>query len=123
MFPGVARIIREALRRGRREASRPGEAWPGAQAPGATTLHPSPALPHRRRPNPGPVEELEMMAPVQTEAKPQVSRSQALGWLRQMLLIRRFEERAAMLYQNQLIGGFCHLYSGQEPTAVGSIGV
>ena len=63
------------------------------------------------------------MASLQTDVKPQVTRNQALGWLRQMLLIRRFEERAAMLYQNQLIGGFCHLYSGQEPTAVGSIGV
>lgn len=62
------------------------------------------------------------MALVKTEAKPAVSRSQALGWLRQMLLIRRFEERSAMLYQNQKIGGFCHLYSGQEPVAVGSIG-
>jgi pyruvate dehydrogenase E1 component alpha subunit len=39
-----------------------------------------------------------------------------------MLLIRRFEERSAMLYQNQLIGGFCHLYSGQEPVAVGALG-
>jgi pyruvate dehydrogenase E1 component alpha subunit len=63
------------------------------------------------------------MAQVQTEAKPMVTRSQALGWLRQMLLIRRFEERSAMLYQNQKIGGFCHLYSGQEAVAVGSIGV
>ncbi len=62
------------------------------------------------------------MAQAQTEAKPIVSRNQALGWLRQMLLIRRFEERSAMLYQNQKIGGFCHLYSGQEAVAVGSIG-
>ena len=46
------------------------------------------------------------MATVQAESKPQVTRHQALGWLRQMLLIRRFEERSAMLYQNQLIGGF-----------------
>ena len=63
------------------------------------------------------------MAQAQTEAKPMVTRNQALGWLRQMLLIRRFEERSAMLYQNQKIGGFCHLYSGQESVAVGSIGV
>ena len=63
------------------------------------------------------------MSQVQTEAKPMVTRNQALGWLRQMLLIRRFEERSAMLYQKQKIGGFCHLYSGQEPVAVGSIGV
>ena len=62
------------------------------------------------------------MAQAQTEAKPIVSKNQALGWLRQMLLIRRFEERSAMLYQNQKIGGFCHLYSGQEAVAVGSIG-
>ena len=63
------------------------------------------------------------MPQTQTEAKPIVTRNQALGWLRQMLLIRRFEERSAMLYQNQKIGGFCHLYSGQESVAVGSIGV
>jgi pyruvate dehydrogenase E1 component alpha subunit len=63
------------------------------------------------------------MAQVQTEMKPPVTRNQAAGWLRQMMLIRRFEERSAMLYQNQKIGGFCHLYSGQEPVAVGSIGV
>lgn len=63
------------------------------------------------------------MAHAPTEAKPIVSRNQAIGWLRQMLLIRRFEERSAMLYQKQKIGGFCHLYSGQEAVAVGSIGV
>jgi pyruvate dehydrogenase E1 component alpha subunit len=63
------------------------------------------------------------MATVSTEAKPTLSKAQAIGWLRQMLLIRRFEERSAMLYQNGEIGGFCHLYSGQEAVAVGSIGV
>jgi len=31
-----------------------------------------------------------------------------------MLLIRRFEERASQQYQAQKIGGFCHLYIGQE---------
>ncbi len=63
------------------------------------------------------------MAHAQTEARPIVSRNQAVGWLRQMLLIRRFEERSAMLYQQGKIGGFCHLYSGEESVAVGSIGV
>ncbi|MFO0951832.1 MAG: pyruvate dehydrogenase (acetyl-transferring) E1 component subunit alpha [Isosphaeraceae bacterium] len=63
------------------------------------------------------------MAHAETETRPLVTRNQAVGWLRQMLLIRRFEERCAMLYQNQKIGGFCHLYSGQESVAVGSIGV
>lgn len=37
----------------------------------------------------------------------------------QMLLIRRFEERAAQLYGRGLIGGFCHLYIGQEAVVVG----
>ena len=63
------------------------------------------------------------MSQAQAEAKPAVARNQAVQWLRQMLLIRRFEERSAKLYQEQKIGGFCHLYSGQEPVAVGSIGV
>jgi len=65
-----------------------------------------------------------IMVQVQTEAKPIVNRTQALVWLRQMMLIRRFEERAEMLYQKgNKIGGFFHQYSGQEPVAVGSIGV
>src|SRR5919202_948908 len=40
-------------------------------------------------------------------------------WL--MLLIRRFEERASQQYQSQKIGGFCHLYIGQEAVVVGAI--
>src|SRR5437870_9672047 len=41
--------------------------------------------------------------------------------LRQMLLIRRFEEKAAEAYALGKIGGFCHLYIGQEAVAVGSV--
>jgi len=37
----------------------------------------------------------------------------------QMLLIRRFEERAGQLYGMGIIGGFCHLYIGQEAVVVG----
>lgn len=40
---------------------------------------------------------------------------------RQMLLIRRFEERCAQQYQMMKIKGFCHLYIGQEAVAVGSV--
>ncbi len=40
---------------------------------------------------------------------------------RDMLLIRRFEERAAQEYGKGKIGGFCHLYIGQEATGVGAI--
>jgi pyruvate dehydrogenase E1 component alpha subunit len=42
-----------------------------------------------------------------------------LEFYRDMLLIRRFEERAGQLYGMGLIGGFCHLYIGQEAIAVG----
>src|SRR5437016_195329 len=41
--------------------------------------------------------------------------------LRQMLLIRRFEEKAAEAYALGKIGGFCHLYIGQEAVAAGSL--
>jgi len=43
--------------------------------------------------------------------------------LEQMLLIRRFEEKAAELYTLGKIGGFCHLYIGQEAVAVGALSV
>ncbi len=42
-----------------------------------------------------------------------------LDWYRQMVLIRRFEEKCAELYQQGKIGGFLHLYIGQEATGVG----
>ena len=41
--------------------------------------------------------------------------------LREMLLVRRFEERAGEAYAQGMIGGFCHLYIGQEAVAVGAI--
>ncbi|MBC7492823.1 MAG: pyruvate dehydrogenase (acetyl-transferring) E1 component subunit alpha, partial [Novosphingobium sp.] len=44
---------------------------------------------------------------------------QLLEFYEQMLLIRRFEEKAGQLYGLGLIGGFCHLYIGQEAVAVG----
>ncbi len=42
-------------------------------------------------------------------------------WLRDMMLIREFEMRCAQSYQQAKIGGFCHLYTGQEAVAVGTI--
>jgi len=44
-----------------------------------------------------------------------------LDWYRQMVLIRRFEQRSSELYQQGKIGGFLHLYIGQEAIAVGAI--
>ena len=44
----------------------------------------------------------------------EATRDEVLGYYRSMLLIRRFEERAGQLYGMGLIGGFCHLYIGQE---------
>ena len=50
-----------------------------------------------------------------------MDRNQALALYRQMLLIRRFEERCAQLYVEGKIGGFLHLYIGQEAVGVGAI--
>jgi pyruvate dehydrogenase E1 component alpha subunit len=51
----------------------------------------------------------------------EVSKEVLLGLLEKMLLGRRFEERAAEMYSLQKIGGFCHLYIGQEAVAVGAL--
>ena len=50
---------------------------------------------------------------------PKADKAELLRYYREMLLIRRFEERAGQLYGMGLIGGFCHLYIGQEAVAVG----
>jgi pyruvate dehydrogenase E1 component alpha subunit len=50
---------------------------------------------------------------------PEFSKAQELKALRDMLLIRRFEEKAGQLYGMGAIGGFCHLYIGQEAVVVG----
>jgi pyruvate dehydrogenase E1 component alpha subunit len=54
-----------------------------------------------------------------TSAKPNVSADELKAYYRDMLLIRRFEEKAGQLYGMGLIGGFCHLYIGQEAVVVG----
>jgi len=43
------------------------------------------------------------------------------SWLRDMLLIREFEVRTMQAYQDKKIGGFCHVYIGQEAVAVGCV--
>ena len=47
--------------------------------------------------------------------------SVTLQWLRDMMLIREFEVRTMQAYQDRKIGGFCHVYIGQEAVAVGTI--
>ena len=63
------------------------------------------AVPNRERP----------ATPVLYEA----TKDELLKFYRDMLLIRRFEEKAGQLYGLGLIGGFCHLYIGQEAVAIG----
>jgi pyruvate dehydrogenase E1 component alpha subunit len=60
-----------------------------------------------------------MSRPNGKETVPPFSRDQELHAYREMLLIRRFEEKAGQLYGMGLIGGFCHLYIGQEAVVVG----
>src|SRR4051794_18908459 len=50
---------------------------------------------------------------------PDFAKDEDLHAYRQMLLVRRFEEKAGQLYGMGLIGGFCHLYIGQEAVVVG----
>src|ERR1700754_3380486 len=54
-----------------------------------------------------------------SDSPPPFTREQELVALRDMLLIRRFEEKAGQLYGMGAIGGFCHLYIGQEAVVIG----
>ncbi len=59
------------------------------------------------------------MASRKPSTRPNVSSDELLSYYKDMLLIRRFEEKAGQLYGMGLIGGFCHLYIGQEAVVVG----
>ena len=79
-------------------------ASPAAQAPKIAKVASSPPSNIERPPQP---------------KRYRASREELLQLYREMLLIRRFEERAGQLYGLGLIGGFCHLYIGQEAVGVG----
>jgi pyruvate dehydrogenase E1 component alpha subunit len=64
------------------------------------------------------VQAVALEAPKQ---KPPLTKAQLMGLLRQMLSIRRLEERCAQAYGQGTIGGFCHLYIGQEAVAAGAL--
>ena len=55
--------------------------------------------------------------------KPHLSREHMLDLLKQMIRIRRFEDKCAELYTQEKIRGFMHLYDGEEAVAVGVIPV
>ena len=59
------------------------------------------------------------MATAKKASKSNVSAKELMGHYREMLMIRRFGEKAGQLYGMGLIGGFCHLYIGQEAVVVG----
>jgi len=59
------------------------------------------------------------MAAKKTTKKTNASGDELNKFYREMLLIRRFEEKAGQLYGMGLVGGFCHLYIGQEAVVVG----
>jgi pyruvate dehydrogenase E1 component alpha subunit len=56
-----------------------------------------------------------------TAGKTKFSKETYVKWYKDMLLIRKFEEKTGQLYIQQKFGGFCHLYIGQEAVAVGTV--
>ena len=67
------------------------------------------------------VEPEELDAECAEQFREQLGDDAVVEMLRKMVLLRRFEEHAGRSYQRRKIRGFCHLYSGQEAVAVGSI--
>src|SRR3979411_1513576 len=61
----------------------------------------------------------EAAKPKPANTVPDLGKERELKAFREMLLIRRFEEKAGQMYGMGLIGGFCHLYIGQEAVVVG----
>ena len=101
--------------------ARPSTRKPAAKAPGEAASAASKAEPVMVDPGTDAASH-ELRSLQQTHANKRhydASDAELLEFYEQMLLIRRFEERAGQLYGLGLIGGFCHLYIGQEAVAVG----
>ncbi|MEV0664969.1 pyruvate dehydrogenase (acetyl-transferring) E1 component subunit alpha [Actinomadura luteofluorescens] len=77
----------------------------------------APARSRRARGAQAPEPKTDAAAP--EAASPAADAGTLVGYYRQMLLIRRFEERAARAYTEAKIGGYCHLNLGEEATVVG----
>ncbi|TDC58360.1 pyruvate dehydrogenase (acetyl-transferring) E1 component subunit alpha [Actinomadura sp. KC345] len=82
------------------------------------------AAPARNRRTPGASRAKKPAPPEATDTSPEgpgpaADAETLVGYYRQMLLIRRFEERAARAYTEAKIGGYCHLNLGEEATVVG----
>jgi pyruvate dehydrogenase E1 component alpha subunit len=72
-----------------------------------------------KKTSPKPKADADGMAGVKTPKPAEFDKEQELSAYRMMLLIRRFEEKAGQLYGMGFIGGFCHLYIGQEAVVTG----
>ena len=86
-----------------------------------TTPHDGAEQPHHptAAPSTVPPEALSSATVLEHGSAPSLTPEEELEAYRQMLLIRRFEEKAGQLYGMGLIGGFCHLYIGQEAVVTG----
>src|SRR2546422_10349046 len=72
-------------------------------------------------PSPGAFMKVEQRAADSKAKEAGTDKAALLKLYREMLLIRRFEEKTAEMYQAAKIGGFCHLNIGEEATIVGTI--
>ena len=72
-----------------------------------------------KKPTPAKTAEKNATAGKGHNSTPSLPKEKLLAMYREMLLIRRFEEKAGQLYGMGLIGGFCHLYIGQEAVVTG----
>src|SRR5256712_12430839 len=72
-------------------------------------------------PSPGAFMKVEQRAADSKSKEALTDKASLLNLYREMLLIRRFEEKTAEMYQAAKIGGFCHLNIGEDATIVGTI--
>ncbi|WP_345113559.1 pyruvate dehydrogenase (acetyl-transferring) E1 component subunit alpha [Hymenobacter algoricola] len=81
-----------------------------------TVKQPDPVLPSN-----GKAKDSQEAPQATSPAKPEFPKETYIRWYEQMVLMRKFEEKAGQLYGQQKIKGFCHLYIGQEACVAGAV--